>query len=141
MTCVPVSNGLTSYGHFFLRNTTSSPVELVSITPVGVRRVRVRGILLHAAHGDLVGTAKGFPPNPWSELASPGGWVLAPASGTRPSAADVQVVVGLEPEPGATSGGLSGFRVVFTTNGQTYQMVSPQAFKFQPECFHASPTP
>jgi hypothetical protein len=133
-TCLSIGSGVVTYGHFFLRNTTSEAVRLVSITPVGVRRVSVRGILMHPARGDLVGTAHGFPPDGVTDLRSPAGFLLAPGHGTAPSSAEAQVLIGLAPRDAATEAHVQGFRVVFTTKGETYQMISPQAVAFRTRC-------
>jgi hypothetical protein len=133
-TCLPVSYGLVTYGHFFLRNTASELVRIVSITPVGIRRVSMHGISMRPARGELVGAAKGFPPAGVADLRAPVGFVLAPAQASGPSSAEAQVLVGLAPMDRSSDAGVRGFRVVFRTRGNIYEMVSPQAVEFRTKC-------
>lgn len=115
-------SGVVTYGHFFLINNRRDSVELVSISPIGLRGLSVISIAVHAAKGNLIGVSERYPAYPPAELHPVRGARIAPRSGRS----SVQIVVGLRLQEGVEIGHLDAFSVEYRIGGQNYRMRSAQ---------------
>jgi len=127
-TVLPVRHeGYLTYGNYFLRNAGRKPLTIRSIRVVGAVHVSASSIWFHIVELDpptpgLVGTAETYPPYPAQDMRNPVGWTLSPGR----HGSEVQVVVGLALAPGAPSGSIAGFEIVYSMDGARYRLVSPQ---------------